>query len=998
MAEQSSRERSDSEIPNDPSYFTLTSSHGFRPMPVTAPLPEMMPPNFHPSPAMPFNSPFSLPSTGHQTRGRGRHNEAPPPSSQESSRKRSTKKGVIKRRITRACDQCHSLRTKCDGKQPCSHCQGQYVRSLRGSFSTDHLPELGIECQDLRERKKRGKASQKDKADRQATAGTTAPTTSVSSRGQSLPALHQGSSAMHPMGASNAPLWEDNNEGAMLLGDMSAHHLRPSGIQHSQHEHMHSAAGPMPFHAGHEGSQTRSLATGHGLDELGQLQQMPNIQGIGHPSRTLRGSPSSVSMHGYPLTFDQGDYSAGSSPLEGSPVSAQNPILSQLPRSHSVRSSVSGYSEVDGRFLNTQDQLQAPYAGRAGETSLLHSSTNSPVAGSSDWLSPHSPSSSSVGNFQALKARSALRYPVLEPALPWLSNTIPIALACDLLEHYFTDSSASTNPTLTEFHGRVIRKHSILRENRPRKCSPALLISMLCVAAHTSPSPFLGNPETRSRICHALFNRATACNQNAGRGAPTAGRSTQNEGYKVQGTLTADPIYSNQRYVGGTGNTRSSALDEVATFYHLALFSSYPEYGPDSLRWWDAAISLAKELGFGQELPLGAKSPRPRGQPGPSTRKPRSHSEILESTSGSTHWASHDLSQDEVTEEYREERRRTWWLLYIADRHLSLTLNRPAILADADCEGLLQPVDEHIWQFGDEYLGPAMIGDERGAQHFRPRGASFLIDSLSFFGLLSPLMTILGGIMTLRQALGSRPLAEWNQQASVVQSQLDGFQQSLSVQEIHINGVEYRHSRGNPSENLFQQAGPSHFSQSRVAIAYGYFLIHVLHLLLHGHWDPVLLLEDRDDWKSSPFFASATQQAVEAGWALDHIFEWDPDLRLMPDYLGTFILQGSFFFLYYSEKLAPRADDSIAGACKSFYRAMSSQRFKMNAHYQVRCGHPRSISTMTLITANSINTAVSCTQRIHDSAPKALRAMDSFRDDRRRLSCLCIGGPMGPRE
>jgi len=32
--------------------------------------------------------------------------------------------GSVRRRISRACDQCNQLRTKCDGKQPCAHCVG----------------------------------------------------------------------------------------------------------------------------------------------------------------------------------------------------------------------------------------------------------------------------------------------------------------------------------------------------------------------------------------------------------------------------------------------------------------------------------------------------------------------------------------------------------------------------------------------------------------------------------------------------------------------------------------------------------------------------------------------------------------------------------------------------------------------------------------------------------------------------------------------------------
>lgn len=34
--------------------------------------------------------------------------------------------GPIRRRISRACDQCNQLRTKCDGRNPCAHCIGMF--------------------------------------------------------------------------------------------------------------------------------------------------------------------------------------------------------------------------------------------------------------------------------------------------------------------------------------------------------------------------------------------------------------------------------------------------------------------------------------------------------------------------------------------------------------------------------------------------------------------------------------------------------------------------------------------------------------------------------------------------------------------------------------------------------------------------------------------------------------------------------------------------------
>lgn len=37
----------------------------------------------------------------------------------------------VRKRITRACDQCNLLRTKCDGQQPCTHCTGRKPRKER---------------------------------------------------------------------------------------------------------------------------------------------------------------------------------------------------------------------------------------------------------------------------------------------------------------------------------------------------------------------------------------------------------------------------------------------------------------------------------------------------------------------------------------------------------------------------------------------------------------------------------------------------------------------------------------------------------------------------------------------------------------------------------------------------------------------------------------------------------------------------------------------------
>lgn len=77
--------------------------------------------------------------------------------------------GPIRRRISRACDQCNQLRTRCDGKMPCQHCI-----------------DFNLDCKYNRERKKRGKASRKDIQNAQAAAAAAAAAASTPTTGGSV--------------------------------------------------------------------------------------------------------------------------------------------------------------------------------------------------------------------------------------------------------------------------------------------------------------------------------------------------------------------------------------------------------------------------------------------------------------------------------------------------------------------------------------------------------------------------------------------------------------------------------------------------------------------------------------------------------------------------------------------------------------------------------------------------------------------------------------------
>jgi hypothetical protein len=91
---------------------------------------------------------------------------------------------------------------------------------------------------------------------------------------------------------------------------------------------------------------------------------------------------------------------------------------------------------------------------------------------------------------------------------------------------------------------------------------------------------------------------------------------------------------------------------------------------------------------------------------------------------------------------------------------------------------------------------------------------------------------------------------------------------------------------GTPSVHSIHPASPHHISeadvQTRIVVAYGTHVMHVLHILLTGKWDPISLFDDNDLWISSESFVNATNHAVSAAEAISHILEYDPGLEFMP--------------------------------------------------------------------------------------------------------------------
>jgi hypothetical protein len=225
-------------------------------------------------------------------------------------------------------------------------------------------------------------------------------------------------------------------------------------------------------------------------------------------------------------------------------------------------------------------------------------------------------------------------------------------------------------------------------------------------------------------------------------------------------------------------------------------------------------------------------------------------------------------------------------------------------------------------------------------------------------------MTILGEIVDLNHArnhprfgLRFRNGNEWDDHAQEITQQLEAYGRSLKEFENRNLGTQpgqdpkqsvdgTTNVEGNPHDDRSpsnQSVGTTQSSQrmtesmlqTKIVVAYGTHLMHTLHILLNGKWDPISLLDDNDLWISSQSFISATGHAVSAAEAINEILDYDPDLSFMPFFFGIYLLQGSFLLLLIADKLQGEASPSVVKACETIVRAHEACVVTLNTEYQV---------------------------------------------------------------
>jgi len=268
------------------------------------------------------------------------------------------------------------------------------------------------------------------------------------------------------------------------------------------------------------------------------------------------------------------------------------------------------------------------------------------------------------------------------------------------------------------------------------------------------------------------------------------------------------------------------------------------------------------------------------------------------------------------------------------------------------------PLPETIWEDLD------LIGSKQLPT--RIIGPPVVASGTGFFEYFLPLMAILGDIIEVHHRrrhprLGAQ---EDTFSVAVIQDLLANYELSLNAlpTDPSLNGQPF----GMPTQTSRDLgagiATPAiHHStvprpaietgdQSRVRLvkAYSTHILHVLHVLLHGKWDAISMLDDGDDWITSKRFTECASHAISASQSVSTILTIDPELTFMSYLFGIYLLQGSFILLLFADRMPQLGpNESVEQACENIIRAHEVCVVTLSTEFQV-CGPSLSDRTISV--------------------------------------------------
>ncbi|KAI1036698.1 hypothetical protein LB503_003451 [Fusarium chuoi] len=531
------------------------------------------------------------------------------------------------------------------------------------------------------------------------------------------------------------------------------------------------------------------------------------------------------------------------------------------------------------------------------------------------------------------------RYKCLEPIIPLLHGIIDARLVCELFELYFVEPGGSLFKSSSPYVlAHVMRKESLLRDDNPRTCTPALLVTMLGEIVMFGTELLVSLSLSRDLCQHVLLGGPLVRDLEYA----TTGDQNRQE-YHVGSTFIVSPPVP--------------LVDDVLMFILITIVSSGGDFKTDCLRWWNKALRLSHNMGLNRE---------------DSPENSYTHSETSLCTSQTTSCGCRPCEASRTglsIAEVREERRRAFWLIFCLDRHLALSYNAPLRILDDECQ-LNTPLSDEAWAALSTGQNPvdAAFGNSSHSADF---GTPTRITGTGFFEYFLPLMTILGDVIQLHRQkshprFGSirRPQVNGHEEeddpatamieqvmaqcaqsiadlasayqvdaldaSTIPASQVRTPQCAISPQQSHGD-----HSR--TSNTASHASSHRQHAQAQLVTAYSTFILHVLHVLLHGKWDAVSMLDNKDGWIPSVGFMKCASHAIAASDAMSRILTCDPELSFMPYLFGIYLLHGSFILLLFADRMPQIGlNESVEKACEIIIRAHEVCVVTLSTEFQKR--------------------------------------------------------------
>lgn len=781
-----------------------------------------------------------------------------------------------RKRVLRACDQCYHLRTKCDGTKPCSHCQ-----------------DLNLDCAYLRVPQKRGKASkmyligakkkaelqEKQKQEQQQRenldsvgGGAPAPSSSSSSDPSSLVQRPHMTVLSMPSGGGS--------EGFRPIGAMETYNV---DIRQQQHQHQpppqmgarNSIISPesgsgAPINPDYGHGNSPQIFTS--FDQANVLYDKENNGGFsGFPHLLDDMSMDTAMFQGQPNILDRSvEAVRETQPGPGQGHVASHPFTH--PGMHVIQMNVPVHES------SPSSQRPPPPATSSHTRNHLHSQTRSHHMTGTSMSSPSNRPQSALAMSSHTRHNSTTN--THSPQIHGLQDSSAPTFGTGTIESPSARFADFTRPELGFSRYPILQPVAYLLQQAdigPMTLIEELLSEYFDQSTHVLAYLIrrksilnLSNPRPTSLpLIFAMLLVAAHHSSHPLIVSKPSGREA------IVAKLTRLTIAHLQPL---SDIMCQGSLDDVITLIQLATIVSASEYKGTSLRYWAMAWDLAKEIKLNYEVP-------------------------------------------ELDPESREERRRTWWLLYMVDRHLGLCYNRPLTILDSECAYLCHPLDERIWESNSDIV-------ENNSYGSSSRGVPLTVNGQGIFGYFLPLMAILGVLVDwhhlsqnpiMSNALfGTSPGGSESQEDAFVSRQNEIKEATLSLLDNYERSVA-TWSRV-PVSTGYQSAWSDYAMQ----------LVSVLRNLATVSWDPVELMSSTNTAQ----FSKAVGCGIEGVKRIRRILQVDPDLRLMPFFFGIYLFQGSLVLLAAVDRAKYNVSQEVVESCEILVRAHEVCIVTLNTEYQ----------------------------------------------------------------